>query len=225
MRKKILTIMFSFLFFTLSIKSARAAYFSVSPASSTVSSGQTFTVDLNLNTESVSASGCDVVMTFNSSIIKVQNVSFGSSPIFSSTNTSTPDNVGGKLTINSSVISSAFAFSGSGKLATITFSAEGAGTSLFSFSCTAGSRTDTNVWNTQAQDVANCGLNVGGSYTVTSSSSSPTATPQPTTVPTSSVPQPTPVVPVAGNFSLTGILVIVGTVFIISAAKIFGLFF
>lgn len=224
MRKKILTTILVFLFFALSVKSVEAAYFSVSPVTTTVSSGQTFAVDINLNTENVSVSGCDVVMTFNPSMIKVQNVSFGSSPIFSTTNTSTPDNVGGKLTINSSVISSAFAFSGSGKLATITFSAEGAGTSLFSFSCTAGSRTETNVWDTQVQDVVNCGSNVGGSYTVTGGSSSPasTSTPQPTS--TSAGSQPTPTIPVTGNTSLTRILIILGTFLIGGSLKLLNWF-
>lgn len=211
--KKILIFLLLATYYLLHTTGAHAAAsLSLSPASQSAAVGQTFDVNVVLNTGGAACNSTDVILTYNPQIIKVQSVSFGSSPLFVSTNTSTPDNTNGKLILNSSVMSSAFAYNGTGTLATITFKGEATGSSAVTFTCTAATTNgDTNVWNTQAQDIVNCSANIGGNYTITAAGN-PTATPTPGNGET---PTATPTPPIAGNTSLTTISFVFGTFFLL----------
>lgn len=208
----------AFLFLTIGYLSLTtgvlaAASLSLSPASSSTAQGQTFIVNVVLNTDNNSSSGTDALLSFNPQIIKIQSVAFANPLLYSGENRQTIDNTNGKLTLNSSVISAAYAYKGSGTLATITFKGESTGSSAVSFLCTAATTNgDSNIWNTQAQDIINCSSNIGGAYTVTSGeSTSPTATPTITSGGESDTnPTATPTPPAAGNISLTIFPVIVG---------------
>lgn len=231
MKKVFLVILFFILFLGASLKTAlAAASLSLSPTSGSVAVGQNLSVNVVLNTGEDSVSGCDVILTFSPTIIKVKSVSFGSSPLFVDTN-ATQDNNNGKLIINASTMSSLQAFKGTGTLATITFEAVSTGSSAVSFKCEPQTTAnDTNVFNLQAQDIVNCSANIGGSYTVTSSSSSSTTTTgssttsseedeSETTTSTSSqsntAPTSTPSLPEAGNSSYVVITTLIGLIFII----------
>jgi len=195
-----------------------AASLSLSPTSQSVARDQTFNVNLTLNTGGASTTGCDVILTFNPQILKVESVSFGANPLFSTTNRQTIDNTNGKLTLNSDVVSAAFAYSGTGTLATITFKGLATGSSAVSFNCTGGTdnHADTNVWDTQSQDIVNCSANIGGTYTITSGATEPAATPTPDSDSDQAEATPTPPPPAAGNISLTVSSFIFGIFFFLS---------
>ena len=205
----LLFLIFSFLF---SFEAKAAASLSLSPTSQNVATGQTFAVDINLNTGGTLTTGCDVILTFTPQIIKVKTVSFGTSPLYSDNN-STPDNSNGKLTLNSSVRTAVNGFNGTGKLATITFETVGTGSSAVSFICTPQTTAgDTNVWSDKGLDIVSCNANIGGTYTVTTSSDETTVTPTPE-ISDDITPTPTP--PVAGNLSLTIFSGALGILFIL----------
>jgi len=215
MKKIFIFFIFCTLYFILNTATSAmaAASLSLSPTSQSAAVGGTFDVNVVLNTGGAACNSTDVILTYNPQIIKVQSVSFGASPLFVSSNVSTPDNTNGKLILNSSVMSSAFAYNGTGTLATITFKGEATGSSAVTFTCTAATTNgDTNVWNTQAQDIVSCSANIGGNYTITAAGNNPTATPAPGSGET---PTGTPTPPVAGNSSLTVVSFVFGTFFLL----------
>lgn len=233
MYRKIFLFLPIFLLFFLFLREKvyAAPSLSLSPTTKSVAVGETFDVAIILDTGGNNSNGCDVVLTFTPSIIKIKNVSFGSSPLFTSSNVSSPDNTNGKLILNSSVISSAFAYSGKGTLATVTFEALSTGSTAVSFICNPGQTNgDSNIWNTQAEDIINCSANINGNYSITSSSSTSTSTTTTTNTTaensgeTESI---TPTTPEAGNTSLTTLIAGIGTFLLIFGvlAKIAPLFF
>lgn len=163
-----------------------AASLSLSPSTGGTTVGQTFTVDLKLDTAGASTTGVDVVFTFNPTILEV--VAFNQGTLYGSGQRNpTLDNAGGKITYHPSVTNAIYNYTTSGTpgtLATVTFKGKIAGSAVqAAFTCTAGTtQSDTNVWSSN-QDIISCAATTGGSYTITAGSGTtgtPTNTPTPT---------------------------------------------
>jgi len=178
--KKIICLIILLLLFISSSSSAFAASFSLDPVTTSSQANSSFTVDLDIDTGGVQTTGANAILTYDTTVLEVVSVAYPASPPYS-TNSETIDNTNGRLTINSSATSQAYAYSGTGTMATITLKGLIAGSSSLSFLCVAGSTTDSNIINTSVQDILDCSQLTNGSYTITSSAggddTTPTATP------------------------------------------------
>ncbi len=189
-----------FLFITcglvfISPAKAWAATLSVSAASGSVSG--TFTIDVNVDTAAANVTGVDAILNYEPSKLEATQITEGA---FSSYPKREIDSTNGKIRI-SATASADSPFSGSGKVATITFRALAtSGTTTLTFDYTSGSTTDSNVVEHQTvQDVLTGVTN--GSYTLAAAAASPT-------------PTPTSAVPETGSLSLTIFTLLAGTAFL-----------
>ncbi len=118
----------------------------------TVAVSQTFSVDVMLDTKGSAVDGVDLYfLRFDPKILEVVDSNAGVSGVQIAAGTSLPltlansvNNSAGQIMF-SQTASAGSTFSGTAKLATITFKAKAAGTSNISFDHKAGSTTDTNV--------------------------------------------------------------------------------
>lgn len=173
---------FSFLFLLLGSSSSAlgAASLSLSPATGNVTVGQTIEISVNIDTGIPAATAADVVLNFNPNFLSVSKIDWGSA-FGNQSGNPTIDNNAGRIILHATTLSSAYAFTGQGVVAKITFSGKAAGTSQSVFTCTpATTQNDSNIWSSSA-DIINCASNTGGNYTVISSGG---GTPQPTATPT-----------------------------------------
>lgn len=166
----------------LSIKPVVAAgpLLKLTPSTGTYTNGSTFTVTMGVDSGTEKSQGVDAWMTFNSGLLEVQSIETASSPAFSFALGKNIYNDTGKFDIScsSTDMSTYGATVLNGDLVVITFKAKSTGTANVNFSCTAGSTTDSNIFNMTAADVINCASNVNGTYTINAGSSTdPTATP------------------------------------------------
>lgn len=194
MQKKIL-ISLSVLGFLALANSASAATLKLSPASGTVSAGQTLSVDIMLDTTGAAVDGVDVYsLHYNKGALEVQDANTSASGIQITPGTLLPVTLTNTVNASTGVIqfsqvsSGGSSYTGSGKLATIVFKGLANGTSPVTFDFTNGSTSDTNVAG-GGQDKLTSVTN--GSYTVSGAS---TTAPPPTPPPTPTTPPP-PVAP------------------------------
>lgn len=182
------------LFLTLGAVSTSQAFadasMTLSPSSGNYTVNGTFDVSVIMDTGGAQSSGSDFILTWSpASLIEIQtasDVSYGSAPLFTS-NTPSRDNTNGKIISISTMNVATSTYSGKGTLATMKFKAKSTGTVTLRFECTAGSRSDTNIWSS-GSDVINCDQSSGGSYNITSGSTGATATPAPIGAPATAVP-------------------------------------
>lgn len=183
--KKIFVIALLFIIFGAStVRGALAeANITLSPSSKSVNVNENFSMDAVLDTAGAPSSGADFILTWSpAAAIEIQtasDVSYGTSPLFTS-NTPSRDNTNGKVISISTMSVATNTFSGKGTLASVKFKAKSAGTVTLRFECSAGSRSDTNIWSS-GSDVINCEQTSGATVTIASGSS--TATPSPTIKP------------------------------------------
>ena len=187
-----LTFLFSFgvlvvLFFP---HNAKAATLAVSPTSNTVTVGSNFTVSVVLDTASQSVAGVDVYsLHFNPAVLQVVDADSGTSGIQITPGTLMPvnqyntvNNATGVIQFSQISSTSGTNFTGTGNLASITFTTIASGNSTLTFDFTPGSTTDCNV-AVLYSDVLTAVTN--GSYTV-SAGSDATAPSTPTSLSASS---------------------------------------
>ncbi len=172
---------------------ASAATLILSPASGTIAPGQTITVDVLLDTKGAAIDGVDVYsLRYNTSVLEVQDVNSSTSGVQiqpgSLVSITLTNMVSGGLIKFSQVSSGGTTYTGSGKLATITFKGVASGTSPVTFDFTAGSTSDSNVAGAGEDKLTSVG---NGSYTVSAATTPPTPTPVPPPV-TPPTPTPTP---------------------------------
>ncbi len=180
------------------VKFANASTLILSPASGSFTSGQTFTVDINLNTAGAAVDGVDLFyLRYPSNILEVQDSNAGTAGVqiapgtlFSQTLTNIADAATGRITF-SAVTTGGTTYNGSGKLATITFKAVGNGTAAVTFDFSPGSTSDTNVAGAGADTLTSV---TNGSYTVSGVTTPPPPPPTPTPPPTPPT-TPPPVTP------------------------------
>jgi hypothetical protein len=131
---------------------AAAATLTLSPASNTVSIGQTFTVDVLLDTSGQAVDGVDVhYLNYNPYFLQLQD-SDATTPgtqvmagaLMPSTLTNQTDVTNGKIDF-SQITASGSKYTGSGTLAKLTFKALVAGSTRVSFDYSSGNTTDSNI--------------------------------------------------------------------------------
>ncbi len=185
--KQTAAICLSAIVFFTSASVVSAAKFSYTPSSGTLT-GST-QIQITLDPEGVAVDSAVAVVTFDPNKVEIESVAAGS--FFDSVVTDTSQsgeaaitgtfnigNVGGKST--------------SGTMATLTIKPKiSSGTITLSYRCSSADIDDSNIMNTSGTNLlatdAQCTANVGGSYTVGSSSDGGTTDPTtaPTTAPTS----------------------------------------
>lgn len=199
----------------------------LSPASGTYTNGSEFSVTIGANSETEKSAAVDAWVNFDANKLEVVSITKASNPAFSFALGQNIYNSTGKFDISctSTDMSSYETQSINGDLAVVTFRAKAEGVASVTFSCTAGSSTDTNIFNTSAVDVIDCASNQSGSYTIAaanseSSSSSPTSTPTPTTTTTTTTTTNNSTLPQTGVIENTVGLIVFGLMSLIGAAAL-----
>lgn len=134
------------------VKTASAATLTVSPASSTVRAGQTFSVDILVDSQGAPIDGVDLYsLRFSPSVLQVVDddssaagVQIKPGTLFSSTPINSVNNSTGAILFSQSTTGGTH-YTGSGVVATIHFRAQATGSSALAFDYTSGSTSDTNV--------------------------------------------------------------------------------
>jgi hypothetical protein len=162
---------------------ADAATLILSPSSGTFTAGQSFNVNINLDTTGQTVDGVDLYsLHFNPAILQVNDANASASGVqitpgtlLSQTLTNTVNNTSGTI-IFSQVTTGGVHYTGSGILATISFRAVANGTSAVSFDFTPGSTADTNAAGGGTDRLTSV---TNGSFTVTGGVNPPPTPPTP----------------------------------------------
>lgn len=188
MRTKFLFLIFYlcfsfFIFYFLFPPFAEAASFSLEPQSHTGSVGESFDVQLKINTEGEQTTSADVILLYDENILETVTVTGGGFYPQNFKNLTS-----GKIYVGGAVQNATESKAGEGLLSTITFKGKSAGTTAARFDCTPGKTSDSNISknDSEATDILDCTKLVSGSYTISGGSDgeTPTATPGPTSRPT-----------------------------------------
>ena len=162
------------------VSSLEASTLSLSPTTNSVIPGQTFTIDVMLNTQGVGVDGVDIKsLHYNPAIIQLEDadastsgVQIGSGSLFPITLTNSVNTTTG--TIDFSQVSSGGAtYNGSGRLVTLTFRGVADGTSGVRFDFALGNSADTNVAGGGIDTLTSV---TNGNYIVSTSGAYPTPT-------------------------------------------------
>jgi len=175
--KALLSLALFFLIFSVSAEAVSAApRLYLDPTEGSYNVNGSFEVVVNINTDGQTIVATDALINYDSSKLQVDGVSAGD--FFGDV---TSDVSGGRISIYATPKTALSGKSGSGVVATISFSAIGAGTASVSFLCEAGSDLDSNIWSEDFNDVIGCASNGSGSYTIGSDLGGEETTPTPTT--------------------------------------------
>ncbi len=193
----------------------------LTPVSGSYTNGSTFTVSVGVNSETEKSSAVDVWATFDKTKLEIVSITKSTNPPFTFDMTPKFDNIAGTFQF-SCVSTNMSAFDDTvinGELAVVTFKAKAVGTAALNFTCAAGSTTDSNIFNSDINDVISCDANSVGSYTITGDSTATTtttSTPTPTTTlaPTGTV---TETLPQTGAVGATVGLIVFGAISLASA--------
>ncbi len=160
-------------FLLLAVPKAQAAVIEFSPTSGSFAVNSKFDVQINVNTEEVDTTSTDAVINFDSSLLSVDSVSYGS---FYETVLHSQES--GKLFISGMVSNPGQIVNGTGTLATVSFKALTSGTATLSFACTAGKTDDSNVTKNDldSTDVIDCSKLQSASFILSGSSSGDSTT-------------------------------------------------
>ncbi len=160
------------LVFIFSPKPTFAQTLSFDPTQQGVVVGQQFTVKININTGGQQTSGADALITYDPNILSVVSASNGG--FYTNFANNPLSSVNNKYLISGFETDSTSLKSGTGTLATVTFSGKANGTSVVSFDCTTGSKSDSNIIaaNT-ANDIINCSSLAQASFTVGPANATP----------------------------------------------------
>lgn len=155
----------------------------LTPVSGSYTNGSTFTVSIGVNSDGEKSSAVDVWASFDKAKLEVVSIVKSSNPPFAFDMTPRIDNTAGTFEFScASTNMSAFEDAViNGELAVVTFRAKAIGTAALNFTCTPGSTIDSNIFNSDINDVISCSANSVGSYTITAGTSGTTPTPTSTT--------------------------------------------
>ncbi len=184
----IFVFVFALLFVAVNANAVKAApQLTLTPFSGSYANGSEFKVSIGVNSETEKSSAVDVWATFDAAKLEVVSIIKSANPPFPFDMTPAIDNVGGKFNFScASTNMSAFDdVAINGELAVVTFKAKALGTAVLNFTCTTGSTIDSNIFNSDINDVITCSANSSGSYTITAATGSSTATITSTPTPTS----------------------------------------
>lgn len=139
------------------------------PVWKTVQMGDTFDVEVKIDTAGEVVQNADVVLFYDTNYLRLTRIhnlgkdgqSFFPGPYQTTTQ-------GNKIYIGSSVTQPHESRSGLGSLATMTFQALRSGVAELNFDCTPGKTSDTNIGKNDAYatDIVNCAALVSGAYTI-----------------------------------------------------------
>ncbi len=205
-----------------------APHFTFTPATGSYSGDFDVTLGVDSGTEKVV--GIDIEGVFDATKLELSSISkatqlddYGFKFTYSSSGTIIDNQAGSfrtaLLPIDSSIHSALAALQ---PLLVLHFKGKANGTASVSLTCQGASVVDTNIINQASADVVVCASNQSGSYTISSGSSNPTATPVPnataTSVPNSTAtPTRTSQLPQTGNSSSTLMLMAVGLMSLVGA--------
>jgi hypothetical protein len=165
---------------------AAAPRLTLTPVSGSYSIGSTFVVSVGVNSETEKSSAVDVWATFDKTKLEVVTITKSMNPPFAFEMTPKFDNTAGTFQF-SCVSTNMSAFDDAvinGELAVVTFKTKAVGTVALNFTCTSGSTTDSNIFNSDINDVISCSANSVGSYTIIGDSTTAITTTTPTLTPT-----------------------------------------
>jgi hypothetical protein len=154
-----------------------AATLTLTPSSIPITAGQTVNVDIMLDTTGAPIDGVDVYsLRFNPSLLQVQDsnsavagIQIMAGALFPTTVVNAANNTSGTIQF-SQVTTGGTSYTGSGKLATVTFKGLFNGTSLLTFDFRAGKTTDTNVAGSGVEKLTQVS---GASLTVSGGTNNP----------------------------------------------------
>lgn len=157
-----------------SVKSAQAATMQFEPVTGSYTTNTVFQVKVNVNTSGVDTTSADAVVKYDSTLLGVDTVSYGS--FYPTVLHSVQSN---KLYISGMVSNPGSVINGTGTLATINFRALAPGSATISFDCTSGKTDDSNVTknDTNATDILDCSTLSYASFTITGTAISVTPAP------------------------------------------------
>jgi len=193
----------------------------LTPVSGSYANGSTFTVSIGVNSDGEKSSAIDVWATFDKAKLEIVSINKASTTPFEFEMTPKFDNTAGTFQF-SCVSTSMSAFDDAvinGELAVVMFKTKAVGTAALNFTCVSGSTTDSNIFNSDINDVISCDANSVGSYTITGDDSTittpDTSTPTPTTTlaPTTT----TATLPETGAMGATIGLLVFGAISLASA--------
>lgn len=118
------------------------AFFSLSPPDVLPRVGQTFNIDVTLNTDEANIKSADAVLGFDPAKLSVVTLTPGA--VFDSYPTKNFDALG-NIKLSGLMTSTTASFSGIGKFGTITFKGMSSGTTTISFSCIPGAINESNI--------------------------------------------------------------------------------
>lgn len=152
--KSVFLSLFLFFISTTFSKAIAAPRIYLNPGSITISNNSEFEIQLNIDVENNNIFGTDVVLTYPGSDIELK--SFASGGFFPSV--SYANDVSGRLEIHAFFPNLYEGKSGSGNLATLSFTAKkDSGTGSIDFTCS-GSGNDTQILNTIGENILSCGV-------------------------------------------------------------------
>jgi len=204
--------------------SVHGAVLTLDPASASIPVGNTMVVKILIDTEGEPTTSTDAIIQFDGNVLQatsIVNGDNGESPFFPDFFQSISP---GEMYIGASVIDPIDTRTGSGVLATVTFTGVADGVSDVRFDCTAGKTSDTNISKSDknATDIVDCSRLTSGRYTVGVGIGGPTATPAESAA---YYPQATPAAttPVTGSTETTFSLLGIGLLFILVAVGTAGM--
>lgn len=226
MKKTVINILFfAFLFFTfraMPVIAVAAPRLTLTPINGSYTNGSEFKVSIGVNSDGEKSSAVDVWSTFDNSKLEIVSIVKSANPPFAFEMSPVFDNNAGnfKFSCVSTNPSGLDDVAINGELAVVTFRAKETGTAFLKFTCSNGSTTDSNIFNSDVNDVISCASNSVGSYTITAGSSStttnPTSTPTPTPTVVTTVAKTT-TLPQTGAVGSTIGLIIFGVISLASA--------
>lgn len=181
----------------------------LTPVTGSYTNGSTFTVSVGVNSDGEKSSAVDVWASFDKAKLEVVSIVKSLNPPFAFDMTPRIDNTAGTFEFScASTNMSAFEDTViNGELAVVTFKAKAIGTAALNFTCSPGSTVDSNIFNSDINDVISCSANSVGSYTITAGTSVTTPTPTTTVVttptPTTSTTTATTVTPTTSTATTT----------------------
>jgi len=216
--KKILGLLIVFTLLTVKPVLAAGPMLKFVPSTGTYTNGDTFKVNIGVDSGTEKVQGVDVVATYDPTKVEVVSIEaltndtfqfFMEKSIYSDTGkfTATFYATGAEGTYDAKVIT--------GDLATVTFRPKATGTINVNFTCTTGSTIDSNLNNISGVDVINCPSNINGVYTITAGSN--TTTPDPTATPVPADDGGDTTLPQTGGVGTTIGLLVFGIVGILSS--------
>lgn len=180
------------------------------PATASVNSGSTVTLELKIDTAGQEAAAADAKITFPPATIGVVNVTTGEFfPKLSKVINSTAGLVDLHAYFDSGDVTSK---SGIGTVAIITIKGTAGGGAEIALSCVAGSTTDSNIANPQGQDIISCPQSSGAEITVKPSGQGGGSILTPTPTP-STLPQAGGITPTIGLLTIGIAILTIGTIF------------